>query len=217
MRLFYLTALMALASFCLAPVASAERIDYYQDPVYQKISADDSHPMEELLELAQKGDPRAQYILGDLYGKGKGGLGKNRVKSRYWFETAALNGYSMAFIRLAAQAKNARDYVSAYKWYTLDVSDAGGDERRWSQGQRDKLEEKLSKNDLREAKEAANSWRAKREKERAERRAKELEALRVTQEKAKKKAAKKAAASKKGKKDKTAKKETKEKEFHYND
>lgn len=216
MRIFFHAALLATALLFLARPAAAESIDYFQDPVYQKINADDSHPMEELLELAQKGDPRAQYILGDLYGKGKGGLGKNRVKSRYWFETAALNGYSMAFIRLAAQAKNARDYVSAYKWYMLDISDSGGDERKWSLDQRDKLEKKLSKNDLREAKEAANTWRAKREKERAERRAKELEALRVTQEKEKKKAAKKA-ASKKGKKDKTAKKETKEKEFNYND
>lgn len=216
MRFLTAAALLATAFLFTAAPAGAGQISYYQDPEYKKIASEDSHPMEELIELAQKGDARAQYILGDLYGKGKGGLGKSRVKSRYWFETSALNGYSMAFIRLAAQAKNARDYVSAYKWYTLNMSDAGGDERRWSSKEREKLEKKLSKNDLREAKEAANGWRAKREKERAERRAKEMEALRAAKEKAKKKAAKKAAA-KKGQKQKTAEKETKKKEFHYND
>lgn len=189
----------------------AETITYYEDPVYQKINPQDSHPMGDLLALAEQGDARAQYILGDLYGKGKGGLGKNRVKARYWFETAALNGYTMAFIRLAALAKAKKDWVSAYKWYTLGIETGDGGERRWSARARDRLEkeQKLSRADLREAKEAVNAWRTKREKELAERREKERAAREAAQQKDKAEGKQAAAAKQAGR--------TGKKESHYNE
>src|SRR5205807_2654695 len=92
--------------FCLsfAGCAAAGGIHYYEDPVYVKINKDDQHPMDDLITLAAEGDARAQFILGDLYSKGKGGLAKNRVKARYWFEISARHGFTPSFVRLGALA-----------------------------------------------------------------------------------------------------------------
>ncbi len=143
-----------------APAAMAAGIQYLEDPPYQQINKDDPNPMEDVIGLAEQGDQRAQYILGDLYGKGKGGLGKNQVKSRYWFERSARGGYTPAFIRLAAQAKRAHDYIAAAKWYTLDADHGERGERKWSKDARADLIDsgKLKKADLKLATKAADEW-----------------------------------------------------------
>lgn len=152
MRIF----LVVLALLLAATHAHAESIRYYSDPVYQKLAPEDEHPMDDLVKLAEQGDVRAQYILGDMYGKGKGGLGRNLVKSRYWFESAALRGYDPSFIRLAALAKRQKDMVEAYKWYTLAVSHTGGKLSKWARKARENL--KLSGAQIDEAKKAARDW-----------------------------------------------------------
>jgi TPR repeat protein len=174
--LFLFVTLLAFA----AP-ALADGIKYYSDPVYQKLAPEDEHPMDDLIKLAEQGDVRAQYILGDMFGKGKGGLGRNLVKSRYWFETAALRGYDPAFVRLAALAKRQKDWVEAYKWYTLGVNHTGGKLSRWCKKARENL--KISRAQEDEAKKAAREWdsrqsanqQALREKEKMARDAAALE------------------------------------------
>ncbi|MDF3024546.1 MAG: hypothetical protein K0R10_1907 [Alphaproteobacteria bacterium] len=152
--------------------AEAAGVRYYEDPVYKQLAPEDPHPMEDLVNLADQGDSRAQFIIADLYGKGKGGLGKNQVKSRYWFEMAARKGYTMAFIRLAAMAKRNKDYVGAYKWYSLSMDDGTSRERKWSDKARERLvkETKMSKDDIRTAREDMNNWKAKRKDALAEER-----------------------------------------------
>jgi len=160
-----IAAVLTLSALLATAPAKAE-IKYFQDPAYQQINKDDPNPMEDLIDLADQGDSRAQYILGDLYGKGKGGLGKNTVKSRYWFETSARGGYSMAFIRLAAIAKRNRDYISAYQWYTLDINSSHGDERKWSTSARDQLvqDAKMDKKTIKIALQASDDWVTKSKK-----------------------------------------------------
>ncbi|MDI1228653.1 MAG: hypothetical protein PSY14_13310 [bacterium] len=145
--------------------AQAAGVRYYEDPVYKQLAPEDPHPMEDLVNLADQGDTRAQFIIADLYGKGKGGLAKNQVKSRYWFEMAARKGYTMAFIRLAAMAKRNKDYVAAYKWYSLSMDDGTSRERKWSDRSRERLvkEAKMSKDDIRAAREDMNTWKSTRQ------------------------------------------------------
>lgn len=164
-------ALMLMIVFC-ADAAQAAGVRYYEDPVYKQLAPEDPHPMEDLVNLADQGDTRAQFIIADLYGKGKGGLAKNQVKSRYWFETAARKGYTMAFIRLAAMAKRNKDYAGAYKWYSLSMDDGTSRERKWSDKAREKLvkDAKLSKDDIRSAREDMNDWKSKRQQALAEER-----------------------------------------------
>lgn len=152
MRIFSLILMLLM----MTTSVQAEGIRYYSDPVYQKMAPEDEHPMDDLVTLAEQGDVRAQYILGDMYGKGKGGLARNLVKSRYWFESAALRGYDPAFIRLAALAKRQKDTVEAYKWYTLAISHAGGKLSKWARRARDNL--KISGSQQDEAKHAAREW-----------------------------------------------------------
>lgn len=177
--------LMVLALvFMAAHADAATTIRYYEDPVYKPLAPEDPHPMEDLIKLAEQGDARAQFILGDLYSKGKGGLGKNLVKARYWFETSARNGYSISFIRLAALAKRGKDAVSAYKWYTLSIDKGSSRERKWSQKMRERLiaERDMDKNDIRAGREAVNEWLRKREEVMAE----ERERARLAREEAEK-------------------------------
>lgn len=128
-----LPALVAL--LLLMPAAARAEMRYFEDPPYHQINKDDPNPMQDMIDLANQGDSRAQFILGDLYSKGQGGMPRNRVLSRYWFETAARNSYTMAFIRLAAMAKHAHDFDTAYKWYSLSAQFGTASEKKWAKSQ----------------------------------------------------------------------------------
>lgn len=152
--------LLALLCLSVCVPAQAAGVRYLEDPVYTKINKDDEHPMDDLVILAKGGDARAQFILGDLYSKGKGGLAKNRVKARYWFEISARHGYTASFIRLAALAKRSRDYIGAYQWYTLNAAHGGRREAAWSKSELQRLSLSLSKGAIKEAKDGAKKWLA---------------------------------------------------------
>jgi TPR repeat protein len=157
-----------------AATLPAERIKYYPDPVYQKLNSGDSHPMDEMLDLAKAGDVRAQFILGDLYSKGKGGLPRDVKESRRWFEASALHGYNHSFIRLAALAKHTSNPIEAYQWYTLAIERTNGDEKAYAREARKGLvtDKKLTPEDINKAEKLMDTWKdtqdALRRREQAE-------------------------------------------------
>lgn len=156
-----LIALGALVAVSLAaPAAKAEKIKYLADPAYETMAPEDPHPMDDMKALAKEGDLRAQFILGDLYSKGKGALKKNTKQARYWFENSAYHGYHESFIRLAAMDKRAKKPEEAYKWYTLCIEEMGGDHRKWCDKSRDELAKsaKLTREQMKSAKKKAASW-----------------------------------------------------------
>lgn len=157
--LFFLPVLFLLAT-------PAQAITYYEDPVYKPVSAEDHHPMEDMIMLAEEGDIRAQYILGDLFAKGKGGFVKSEEKASKWFQMSARNGNGFAFIRLAALAKHDKKWTEAYQWYTLAIERLPfGDDRAWANKQRDALtkDQKVSKDDIKAARKAVDEWEDKAE------------------------------------------------------
>ncbi|HRI77164.1 MAG TPA: hypothetical protein PLX33_09265 [Alphaproteobacteria bacterium] len=158
---FSALAVSALALTLFAHSAAAETIKYLSDPVYEKLAAEDPHPMEDLLLMGEEGDARAQFILGDLYGKGKGGLPRNIKKARGWFEQSARGGYAQSFIRLAALEKRVKKPEDAYKWYTLAIEALPSAERKWAQTSRDALvkEHSLTPAQTKAAKAAASAWK----------------------------------------------------------
>ena len=175
-KIFAATAVLMLISV----PARAEDIKYFEDPVYQGVSADDHHPMEDMIMLADEGDLRAQYIMADLYAKGKGGFAKNEKKAKEWFEKSAMNGYPFSFIRLAAMAKHNNKPVEAYQWYTLGLEYINhGPDRKWASQARAALVEnkKLAPEEIKEAVKNAGLWEKesadKMRMERAERKKKE--------------------------------------------
>ncbi len=222
--------LLFLALCCLAFFATdalAAGIRYYEDPVYVKLNKDDELPMQDLMTLASEGDARAQFILGDLYSKGKGGLEKNRVKAHYWFEISARHGFTPAFFRLGALAKHNHDYVLACQWYALDADHSTGKEAAWSKSELQRLSKSLAPDAFREARQGAKDWLKRQPeamavilKDEANAR-KTLPPPDLGEDDGKNGKDKKDAAKEKkaAKDDKTAVKEPEDtrKEFHYND
>lgn len=164
-----LTAAIALLLTCLAAMpAGAAGLAYYPDPVYKKLAPDDHSPMDDILDLAKQGDPRAQFMIGDLYAKGKGGLPKDTTEARRWFEESAMHEYDHSFIRLAALAKREKKPVEALQWYKLALDSFSRNDPRkdFIEEARKKLIEdnKLSDDDISAAKKAANAWEDARDK-----------------------------------------------------
>ncbi len=173
------TICMAMLALAFASAPAMAEIKYLSDPVYEKMASEDPHPMEDLLLLGEEGDTRAQFILGDLYGKGKGGLPRNIGKARAWFEKSATGGYVQSFIRLAALEKRVNKPEDAYKWYTLAMETLPPGEKKWAQNARDALvkEQNLTPDQIKAAKKAAQDWKkATQEAEKAARAARELKA-----------------------------------------
>lgn len=158
---FLAVSVLALGLTLPAAAQAAEQIKYLSDPVYEKMAPEDPHPMEDLVLMGEEGDARAQFILGDLYGKGKGGLPRNIKKSREWFEKSARGGYAQSFIRLAALEKRVKKPEDAYKWYTLAIDALPSGERKWAQTARDALvkEHSLTAAQIKSAKAAASAWK----------------------------------------------------------
>ncbi len=152
-----ITAAMLAAVLLAAPVKADEKIVFYEDPVFKPLNDGDEHPMSDLLKLSEQGDVRAQFIVADLYAKGKGGLVKNTQKAKHWFSQSAINGYGASFIRLGALAKREGNMVEAYSWYDLGASLAGGKDARYSAKARDALN--LSSEDEDKADELSSAWR----------------------------------------------------------
>mgnify|MGYP003394356851 CR=1 FL=1 len=157
---------LLLALMLAAPAAQAEKIKYFEDPVFDALNPNDPHPMEDLFKLADSKDVRAQFILGDLYAKGKGGLRKDTKKAQHWFEESARAGYTPSFIRLAALAKRAGDTGEAYKWYTLANDFGSGKDARYATRARDGMlkDKPLKDEDLEAAKKSITDWKKERSK-----------------------------------------------------
>jgi TPR repeat protein len=175
--------LVLTIAFLMCGASAYADMQYPSDPVYQSLDPADPSPMQDMIDLAKGGDARAQYILGDLYSKGKGGLPKDSKKSADWFETAAKNGYFESFIRLAALARHQGKPVEAYKWYTLGTYYL--DSREWRQHAdkaRDVIEKEtpLKSEDIDSARKEANVWRSTQRREAEENRKKADQAKKNT-------------------------------------
>lgn len=152
-----LIAIMSAPALAQDTAAPSERVKYVDDPIYVPLGGADNHPMLELFNLAEDDDPRAQFILADLYSKGKGGIGKNVALAKILFEHSAKLGNHDSLVRLAALAKHDGNKIEAYKWYDLAVSRLKeGRAIKWARDQRDALE--LNRADRNKATDAAKTW-----------------------------------------------------------
>jgi uncharacterized protein len=105
-----------LATALAAPAAAGpveDGIAAYRDKAYAKAA-------EFWRPLAEKGDPGAQYLLGDLYAEGKG-VERNDATAFMWYQRAANQGEPRAQYNLGASyAEGAgvrKSDVDAAKWF----------------------------------------------------------------------------------------------------
>lgn len=166
MRLTFKAAPAIFATLLCASLPARAELQYYPDPAHKKLAPDEPMPMDDMVDLAKDGDPRAEFILGDLYQKGKGGLEKNLKESHHWFELSAMHGYGQAFVRLAAQAKHAGDTQLAWQWYTLAIDALDGAAQDYAiQARRDLQEQsKISREDMDAARKSMREWKDLRDK-----------------------------------------------------
>jgi TPR repeat protein len=108
--------------------------------------------------LAEKGDPEAQYRLGELYRLGQG-VPEDPAAAGRWHLEAAEQGHGRAMYHLALMYYRGRgndwerDYVRAYVWFKLAAEQDIGDSAWW----RDRLGSKMSTREEREARELLES------------------------------------------------------------
>lgn len=70
-----------------------------------------------LLPLAQRGDPRAQVLVGESYrqANGRKGLDRDLAKARYWFEQAAKQDYTPGLTALGHALVGGPETMRGYK------------------------------------------------------------------------------------------------------
>ena len=113
--------------------------------------------LREWRPLAERGDARAQYFLGELYEQGRGVERDHRQAAR-WYERAANQGEARAQNALGILAIRGlgipRDPVEAYKWFALAAGLGNGFAARNLQ----KLAGMLSDQQIARGEQAAAAW-----------------------------------------------------------
>jgi TPR repeat protein len=100
------------------------------------------------LELAERGDPEAQYRLAQRYSTGQG-VPRNLNEAVRWYLEAAngghgLAGYKLAHLYLKGRVTPEQDYVQAHAWFSLSADRGIGDAAEW----RDKIAKKMTEEEL---------------------------------------------------------------------
>ena len=96
----------------------------YADGVAAYESEDYKTALEVFAPLAEQEDEGAQYYLGLLYDRGKGGVRKNRKTATQWFIKAAKQGFARAQLKVGARYSAGfgfgieRNDKTAVKWIT---------------------------------------------------------------------------------------------------
>ena len=122
----------------------------------------------EVLQSAERGDARAQTILGFMFASGRG-LPQNFVLAAYWYTRAAEQGNPDAQYQLGVSYDLGRgvpvDWILAYKWLNLSASRTKpGQEREFRARMRNAIATKLNPSLLAVAQGLAVAWRPKPER-----------------------------------------------------
>lgn len=118
---------------------------------------------ERLLESALKGDAEAQFELAKNYETGRIGLPRDLAQAQHWYLEAANQGDPYAAASLAILFNFGkgvkRDYFQAYVWYERAASRMTGGNRDSVVEMRDNIEEKLTADQIAEARRQAKEWK----------------------------------------------------------
>ena len=110
------------------------------------------------LPLAEQGDAVAQYCLGIMYDEGQGVL-QDYKQALKWYRLSAEQGDSYSQYKLGMsyykRAVVPQDYVSAHMWLNLSATNG----RKYAVGDRDKVEKKMTPQQIEKAQEMARNWK----------------------------------------------------------
>lgn len=124
-----------------------------------------STALEEIRPLADRGEPEAQALLGMMYKLGHG-VAEDHAQAAKWFEAAAEQGFAEAQHNLGVMYEEGngvpKDYVRAHMWYSLAVARyPTGEARELALSMLDRVEAKLTPEQIEEAQRLASAWEPK--------------------------------------------------------
>jgi uncharacterized protein len=115
-----------------------------------------------LMARAERGDARAQTLIGFMYETGRG-LPQDFMLAAAWYQRAAQQGYPRAQQLLGLMYDKgqgvAQDYVTAHQWLNLAASGAIGGEREYYLRLRNSVAWKMTVAQQTEAQWRARHWR----------------------------------------------------------
>ena len=113
---------------------------------------------------AEQGDAVAQGKLGVMYREGQG-VPQDYEEALRWYKLAAEQGYAVAQGNLGSSYSKGegvtQDYVLAHMWYNLATSQLSGEDRETAVRNRDIIAEKMTSEQLAEARRLAREWKPK--------------------------------------------------------
>ncbi|HZP92500.1 MAG TPA: tetratricopeptide repeat protein [Burkholderiales bacterium] len=150
----------ALALALLFPLGAAAGFD---EGVQAYNSGDYAKAVAEFKPLAEQGHADAQFIMGRLYHEGYG-VPRDQVEAAKWFRRAAeqANSSSQYYLGLMYEKGEGvqKDLVAAHMWLSLSkVNPPNRRDRYYTQEIIDKLEKKMSAEDVARAKKLAAEWK----------------------------------------------------------
>ncbi|HAZ08197.1 MAG TPA: hypothetical protein DCZ01_06690 [Elusimicrobia bacterium] len=129
LRAFRRIAILLIAVVCAAGTSWAATLGEadaaYKNGRYEQV-------LESFFSAATKGDPLAQYRLGEMYSFGRG-VRQDSSKAIVWYNKAAAQGDIDAQNNLGVMYYDRRDYGKALKWF-LGAARAGKTEAQFNAG-----------------------------------------------------------------------------------
>ena len=161
-RVYVGLALAVLLTGCSQPTATQPKITAKQEAAAALAREDYSTAEQRYRSLAEQGDASAQHNLGKMYLNGSG-VPSDPVAAAKWLRLAADQGHSGAQFYLGNMYADGRgmprDYVQAYMWFELSEQ---GSQEYMAARDRAALAEKMTGQQISEAKRLVRAWKASR-------------------------------------------------------
>jgi hypothetical protein len=120
-----------VAALVAALAAGPAFADAYKDGIAAGNSGDFVTALKLLTPLAEKGDARAQFAVGQVYHRGLGEIDEDPTKARHWYEKAARQGNANAQSNLGVIYATGdgvpQDDRIAEKWFRLAADQGNQD------------------------------------------------------------------------------------------
>jgi len=135
----------------------------FEDATQAYGEGDYAKAMAEFRPLAEQGDAKSQYFVGFFYYRGYG-VPKDDATAAGWFHKAAAQGDSLAAFYLGKMYEKGdgveKDLTQAYLWLSVSVKNApNARDAGYTREDLQKLERKMSPEQLAKAKELAKQWK----------------------------------------------------------
>ena len=135
----------------------------FEDATQAYGAGDYTKAMAEFKPLAEQGDAKSQYFVGFLYFRGYG-VAKDNAEAANWFRKAAAQGDSLGAFYLGKMYEKGegveKDLTQAYLWLSVSAKNApNARDATYTREDIQKLERKMSPEQLAKAKELAKQWK----------------------------------------------------------